>query len=406
MGFQDFFVQFYALCWKNFILKCRHKTTLLIELALPALILLALGAMKSSLSPASTPESIPGNSNQLVYGTGNFYNETRDRLICGKGPLRGPDFGLTSNLIWDCANSLQCVYGPNNLVDLEASGCRRNYLAVAPRSADNLDAAAAADAFVRWAETSGGGGLFKANLRNATWLLFKSEADIISHIMDPLYVIRDDGHLIYGAVVFISGAPNWEYIVRFNRTSTPSTILPDIDIEVKTNQGKTSGRNPASYVKQYTFSGSFMVTNAVNSFIASMTCKSSGLCENNADNVTLLLDMVADFPNPAETTSEFWTNFMGFFAILMIIVLLYPISNMIKALVTEKESKQREGMLMMAMRQDALWASWIFNFICLLLPLSILLMLIGKGGLFTYSSSGLLFLYFLSYLNYVLHYLY
>jgi hypothetical protein len=66
---------------------------------------------------------------------------------------------------------------------------------------------------------------------------------------------------------------------------------------------------------------------------------------------------------------------------------------MIKSLVSEKEAKLREGMSMMAMRSDAFWASWIFDFICLLLPLSILLTLAGRT-VFQYSSPGLVFIYF------------
>ena len=77
---------------------------------------------------------------------------------------------------------------------------------------------------------------------------------------------------------------------------------------------------------------------------------------------------------------------------------LYPLVNIIRALVQEKESKTREGMMMMALRGDALWMSWIFNFICLFLPLSILLTLIGKGmKLFYYSDTGLIFVYWITF---------
>jgi hypothetical protein len=70
---------------------------------------------------------------------------------------------------------------------------------------------------------------------------------------------------------------------------------------------------------------------------------------------------------------------------------------MIKVLVTEKETKLREGMLMMAMRSDALWASWIFNFTCLLFPLAILLTFAGSG-LFQYSGKFFVFIYFFVFL--------
>lgn len=49
--------------------------------------------------------------------------------------------------------------------------------------------------------------------------------------------------------------------------------------------------------------------------------------------------------------------------------------------------------MMMSMRSDALWISWIINFIALLLPLSILLTIAGSK-LFAYSRGQYIFLYF------------
>jgi len=47
----------------------------------------------------------------------------------------------------------------------------------------------------------------------------------------------------------------------------------------------------------------------------------------------------------------------------MIITLLYPFFNIIKSLVLEKETKLREGMMMMSMRSDAMWISWVIDFL-------------------------------------------
>ena len=80
----------------------------------------------------------------------------------------------------------------------------------------------------------------------------------------------------------------------------------------------------------------------------------------------------------------------------MIISLLLPLSNVIKALVQEKETKMREGMLMMALRGDALWVTWILNFMALFLPLSILLTLSSRQ-LFQYSDSQYIFYYFMTF---------
>jgi ATP-binding cassette subfamily A (ABC1) protein 3 len=82
-----------------------------------------------------------------------------------------------------------------------------------------------------------------------------------------------------------------------------------------------------------------------------------------------------------------------YFALLMIIALLYPLSNAIKTLVVEKETKLREGFMIMSLRSDILWAAWGINYFALFLPLSIILMLIGTL-LFAYSDPIFVFLYF------------
>lgn len=111
-------------------------------------------------------------------------------------------------------------------------GCRRNYIAIAPQSANDPLAAAAAAEFVSWAEADTTN-FVKGNLSDVTYKYFASEGDLIDHIMDPLYVVDDQNlFLISSAVIFVSGAPNWEYTLRFNSTAVPSTELPDVDNSV------------------------------------------------------------------------------------------------------------------------------------------------------------------------------
>ena len=56
----------------------------------------------------------------------------------------------------------------------------------------------------------------------------------------------------------------------------------------------------------------------------------------------------------------------------------------------------REGMLMMALRGDALWLSWLLNFMALFLPLSVLLAFVS-GQLFQYSNRLYIFFYFITF---------
>ena len=138
--------------------------------------------------------------------------------------------------------------------------------------------------------------------------------------------------------------------------------------------------------------GYVALANAINSFITTSTCQSTGTCSTSEAYKTHVSHLLP-FPNAGYETTGFWGAIGYVFALWLIIVLLYPVSNTISSLVREKESKLREGMMMMALRSDALWVSWWFNFMCLYVPLSLLLMWVG-ATLFSYSDQGLIFLYF------------
>ncbi len=152
--------------------------------------------------------------------------------------------------------------------------------------------------------------------------------------------------------------------------------------------------NSQPFDQHWTSNGFIPLTNAVNSYISSKACVDSGTCSDiNSDPYQTTNLGAASFPNEEYETTGFWAAIGSTFSLWMIIVLLYPISNSISQLVREKESKLREGMMMMALRGDAYWVSWWFNFVSLFLPLSLILTLVGSS-LFYYSDFWLIFAYF------------
>eukprot|EP00606_Chrysophyceae_sp_TOSAG23-5_P000450 GSChrysophyteH2.ASY1.ANO1.1662.1 assembled CDS len=114
------------------------------------------------------------------------------------------------------------------------------------------------------------------------------------------------------------------------------------------------------------------LTNTVNTFAATQTCRKANTC-SSSENYDYLAEGVGPFPSPEYTTTGFWGAVGDVFALLMIVVLLYPLANVISTLVREKESKLREGMKMMALKGEILWFSWWVNFMLLFLPLSLIL---------------------------------
>lgn len=111
---------------------------------------------------------------------------------------------------------------------------------------------------------------------------------------------------------------------------------------------------------------------------------------------------MADFPAPGYEEAGFWGIVSQFYGIFMVIAILYPVSNVVRSLVMEKEARIREGMRMMSLQDSALYASWAFHFGSTFLIIAGLIVAVG-GKLFQYSDKTLIFLYYLlcTYLRFV-----
>lgn len=219
--FGEFWTQLKVLCWKNWTLKLRNWSTLLLELFLPTVIILALWGIMNVTKPSVTKESIPSTS----YGTGALRDFGRSPPCQGEPRM---------NLLWSCDQPSNCpgvgpyIYDTDSIFDL---GCLRMFIAVAPHSASDPDATRAAREFIAWAESNPE---CNGNLTDATYMFFSSEAAIKSHVTSRTYSIDGDVPLISSAVVFVSGAPTWQYTLRFNSSmELPDTASSDVDSSVK-----------------------------------------------------------------------------------------------------------------------------------------------------------------------------
>lgn len=169
----------------------------------------------------------------------------------------------------------------------------------------------------------------------------------------------------------------------------PRTDGADIDLTIKASSFATNNQ-------AYLDSGYLSLADLITSYVATKTCRlSPGQCGENEIIRTANLG-IADFPNGKFIDAGFWADIGFIFGLLMIIAFCLPIANVIVYLVQEKETKMRESMYMMAMRSDALWLSWLFHFLCLFVPLAILLTLAGRL-LFQYSSGTFVFFYFMTF---------
>jgi ATP-binding cassette, subfamily A (ABC1), member 3 len=295
---------------------------LLLELLVPIGLLIAIYGLQQVVTPDLISKELPSTYTEspqieFLYS----YRPCREKI---------------DTLIWSCPLK-RCKAGQDTL---EASLCQRRFIAIAPKDNANSNAKTAASNLQSWGEAT-----YSAAMNTTTFKYFASESALQSYITQPEYSINGNISLISAAIIFSSGSPSWAYEVRLNKTmsrglssdiTAPDTNLPYLDISAK------YPRSPDTpYTEAYLNSNYFTLTDLVTSYIAQTT---SGKSE--AKYVT---QGIAEFPNPDDIAVGFW-SLIGFsFALVMIIGILYPLANIISALVREKESKIREGMMMMAL---------------------------------------------------------
>ena len=369
----QFWRQFRVLAWKNALLKVRNWGTLILEIIVPTAIIIALGGVKSAIPSVVVSQSYP---------TDYSASSTLDLLYSYNAPNC-----RDQNLVYSCLGKRGCV---TDAVGTFLAKCQQRKIAVAPISDANANAAAAASAFITYAQN-----ISATASSRSTFTYFASESAFLSYMGSSAYSTDPTVPIYSSAIIFNAGYPQWDYTVRLNRTYTvfgvskrsPSTAVPVNDISY-------NSPTDSPYLAAYLKLGVYTLFDTVNSFIATNTvCQSTGNCQY-VDKVNINTLGTANFPNVMTLTQGFWSQVGFVFALLIIISLLLPLSNVIKALVQEKETKIREGMMMMSLRGDVLWITWIVHFLCLFLPLSIILTLASKG-LFTYSSPAYIFIYFM-----------
>lgn len=381
-----FFRQLKSVLWKNFTIKSRHPIGLLLEFAFPLIVIIGLWGIRLSLNSRITDQYIPKNSDYSpsVDDLYNFPNCEGE------------------NLVWLCAASTaNCgdVYSEDSN---SFPGCKLKRIAVAPSDSSDESSVMATQKFVAWANAT-----ITATSQNILFVIFESQNVFLRTIDKSGYSRIADDYIYSTLIVFESGYPNWDYTIRMNRTqaiglddfeSTPQTRIGAVFNGVDTSSavpedGSTWTSQP--YLDAYRSMGMFAVLETVNSFIATETCRVSNKC-TESENVELRVEGTADFPNVLIKEDIFWQALGSSFAILMVLSVLYPVSNVIKTLVAEKESRMREGMMMMSLRLDVIWTGWAILFLSIFIPLSVFLMLVGQF-IFVYSDLDLIFLYFISF---------
>ncbi|CAM9287272.1 unnamed protein product [Phaeothamnion confervicola] len=225
---------------------------------------------------------------------------------------------------------------------------------------------------------------------------FSSSDEVASYVGNSDYSRTPSIQTLGAAIVLEAGSPAWAYTLRANYTKDlvdgdygyRERNLPMTDMDTNTGMRTpwdTSDEDGATilpYVQSYYQAGVLSLQQAVDAFIF------------DAEGAPAPTYRVANFASPEYDDSGFWATAGGFFSIVMVLVFMYPVANVIKQLVVEKELKIKEGMLQMGLSSVAYQTSWVVWFALVFFVMAVLLTLIGKSSIFQNSDAGIVFLWF------------
>lgn len=100
---------------------------------------------------------------------------------------------------------------------------------------------------------------------------------------------------------------------------------------------------------------------------------------------------------PDYSSDTFLLNTVAFMPLIFILSYIAPVFRVIALVVAEKESKVREGMRMMGLKDSAYWISWFLQYLIINVVIALGVAGIACGWLFIYTSYGLFFLFIFLY---------
>lgn len=269
-------------------------------------------------------------------------------------------------------------------------------------------------------------------------LEFDSESSMESYATSSSYG-RGDHPAIYAAVVLSSEGPDWSYTIRGNSSFlpplqpgvnpyqrdmtqgtidkylfadwfSPASAMPGASHDLLTAPASFSSIQLA--VDRYIL-GTAAPSNDSGSSTASLGLVAATLLEFNCSGALddpILVGKVADllrsttlspqrvqvtpFPITAFKGNQFFSAVSQVFGLFLVLGYFYPVSQVIGSIVSEKETKIREGMQMMGMAPGALGGAWLLYFFTQFGVIAIISATLLNSTMLKHSSGGLLLLQF------------
>lgn len=248
--------------------------------------------------------------------------------------------------------------------------------------------------------------------------VYKDEHELETYIRSDYYGVFDQvkncsNPKIKGAIIFHEQGPqSFAYSIRLNHTWAVSgfpNLKTIMDVNGPYVNDLEMGVNIVPTL-QYGSSGFLTLQQVLDSFII-FAAQQSGLEVSNlrskfpASQNTSPLSMtwqhlspanirIVPFPTRVYTDDEFQTIIKGVMAVLYLLGFLYPISRLISYSVFEKESKIREGLYMMGLKDGIFYLSWFITYSVQFAITSAIVTVCTMRSLFMYSDKSVVFVYF------------
>jgi ABC-type Na+ transport system ATPase subunit NatA len=245
---------------------------------------------------------------------------------------------------------------------------------------------------------------------------YASAAALNTHMIGTDYN-NGEQQSIGAAVIFNGVAPAWDISIRLNSSDLSSSEFEDengissgapetklgffpfardiSDLDNVCESYSDDIRNKGC-LGGYLSSHTLLMQRAVSDFILNITRSASRVPDTKGFQAGSRIVM-QNFPVASYEEDGFWGTIEDLFSLLYLFSFLYPVMNMIRELVYEKETKIKEGMKMMSLGTAAHILSWVFHFSQTFVIIVIFITLFIQK-IFVYSSVSIIFMYFFLFL--------
>ncbi|GBG24652.1 ATP-binding cassette sub-family A member 1, partial [Hondaea fermentalgiana] len=373
------------------LLKVRSPLRSLGEILIPVLLMFALVGIKTTADEEDFPAGIYANETQRVPEITEFLSP--GWYVANLVPFYA--HGM-SNLAFVCDAETINDASVSELSTVITQGlgsvCETPKFVVIPGNFRNGAAAIAAQEFREYWRAQNP--ILDAQGRfDQVEDLIKDNEQLEEYIASDQYGTADKPRIGL-AIVIESGAPDWSYSIRVNKTATYGGSEPKRNVPSIQNGRDTPTddleRSSTEYTQQYLMSGFLTVQQEVDSYILSQS--SSGA------NATLRVNLLA-MPTSAYKSDTFWAAAGSTFAIFLVLSLLFPVAMVILEFVSLKETGQRELMFMMGLNPLAYTLAWVIFYLFFYLIVAAVLTGVSMINVFQLAAPGIIFVYFVLFLT-------